>query len=65
LLKPDFEAVAARLFDKVGYALHHKEDFRQRFSVLIRASASPGFDALFAALSTEALKLLMPERAVE
>ena len=54
LLKPDLDAVAGRLFDKVGFQLYRNEDPRQRFSVTIRALAPVGFDTMLAHLRSEA-----------
>ena len=54
LLKPDFDAVAARLFEKVNFASRHKEDPGQRFSVAISALKPPSCDALIANLGAEA-----------
>jgi hypothetical protein len=47
-LKPDLEAAAAELFRPANFALSHKQDPRQRFSVAIRTFESLGLDKLIA-----------------
>jgi hypothetical protein len=53
-LKPDLDRAARRLFGTVGYALTHKEDSRQRFTVTMRAARLLSLEALFTNLSAEA-----------
>jgi hypothetical protein len=53
-LKPDFEKVAGWLFGPAGYALAHKEDPRQRFTVTMHAAQPTSLEALFTKLNAEA-----------
>lgn len=53
-LKPDLDRAARRLFGPVGYALNHKENLRQRFTVTMRAARPMGLEALFTNLNAEA-----------
>jgi hypothetical protein len=53
-LKPDLDRAARRLFGEVGYALTHKEDARQRFTVTMRAARPLSLEALFTNLNAEA-----------
>ena len=46
--KPDLEAAVADLFRPANFALSHKQDARQRFSVVIRTFESLGLDKLIA-----------------
>jgi hypothetical protein len=46
LLRPDFAAVAGRLFDKAGFELRQNGDPRQRFSITICALAPVGLETL-------------------
>jgi hypothetical protein len=54
VLKPDVEAVAARLFKKASFALSYKEDSRRRFSIAIRTFEPFDLDRLIANLGDEA-----------
>lgn len=53
-LKPDFDSAARRLFRPVGYALTHKADSRQRFTVTIHAAQPMSLEALFTNLNAAA-----------